>query len=160
MLPQINGVGTLTREPEARYTADGKATVSFGLAFNEKYKGAEGQQKENVTFIDCTVFGLLGEKVVVPYIHKGNKIYIVGKLKLDNWEKDGVKRSKHSVIINSIEMLGSKDDNAQNTTTYTSPSPTPQSQAYSQPAPQERPIQQGASPSVPETDITEDEIPF
>lgn len=159
MLPQINGIGTLTRQPEQRFAQSGSSIVNFGLAFNEKYKSADGQQKENVTFIDCTVFGKLGEKVIIPYINKGDKLYIIGKLRLEQWGKDGQKRSKHSITVESVELLGCKGDNQQNSNT---PAPQqsnpPQQEAPQNNTPQQS--QQGAYPTIPEIDMGEDEIPF
>jgi len=159
MLPIINGVGTLTREPEQRFTQGGKSIVSFSLAFNERFKDASGQQKENVTFIDCTVFGALGEKVVMPYVHRGDKLYIVGKLNLDQWtSQDGSKRSKHSVTVESMQMLGSKED-SQAQKEYVSPEA--QAKYYeNHPSNANQQNQQGTTPTVPEIDIGEDEIPF
>jgi len=116
MLPKIIGVGTFVRDPEIRYLANGKSVTTFSLAFNKKYKTSDGQQKEIVCFLECSTFGALGEKVVIPYLKKGSKTYIVGELKLDQWQdQNGGKRSKHTVVIESIEMLDSRSNNGQTT---------------------------------------------
>jgi len=174
MLPIINGVGTLTREPEQRFTQSGSSIVNFGLAFNERYKNKNGQQKESVTFIDCTVFGALGEKVVMPYIHKGSKIFVVGKLKLENWTaQDNSKRSKHSITIENLQMLDSKQDSQannqgqQNQNSYGNQQAQSSQCGYSQPQQQQgygqaqqphnpNQGQQRPPASVPEIDIEDD----
>ena len=158
MLPIISGAGTLTREPEQRFTQSGTSIVSFGLAFNEKYNDASGQRKENVTFIDCTVFGALGEKVVMPYVHKGSRILILGKLKLDSWTaQDGSKRSKHSVTVENLQMLDTRADTQQNNQSSNSYGSNMQ-QEHNQPPQYNAPQPQESS--VPEIDINSDEIPF
>ena len=106
---QVNGVVRLTKDPEQRYTSDGKSIVTFSVVSNEKYK-----ETETNCFIDCVVFGTLGEKVVMPYLKKASKIYMQGKLKQDTWQdKDGQKRSKHSISVESFEFLEPKVSQSQ-----------------------------------------------
>ena len=170
MLPIINGVGTLTREPELKYTSNGKPIVNFGLAFNDRYKDKSGQQKENVTFVDCTIFGALGEKVVIPYVNKGSKIYIVGKLVFQQWTaQDGTNRSKHVITVENLQMLDTKADSQGQAPQQQSQYAQPQGQGYSQPQPNQgqggygqpsNTTKSNSVPSVPEIDIDDDEIPF
>ena len=109
MLMQVNGVVRLTKDPEQRYTSDGKSIVTFSVVSNEKYK-----ETETNCFIDCVVFGTLGEKVVMPYLKKASKIYMQGKLKQDTWQdKDGQKRSKHTISVESFEFLEPKATQSQ-----------------------------------------------
>lgn len=103
---QINGIIRLASEPESKYTASGICIVSFSGVSGEKYK-----DKEDTCFIDCVVFGALGEKVVMKYLKKGSQVYIQGKLKQEKWTaQDGTNRSKHSVTVENLQMLGSKQD--------------------------------------------------
>ena len=113
MLPKVHGVVRLTRDVEIRYAQSGSAIGNFGVASSEKYKTATGEQKEKVTFIDVTAFGRLGE-ICNQYIRKGSKIYIEGKLGLDSWtDQQGQKRSKHTITLDTMEMLDSKSDGGQ-----------------------------------------------
>ncbi len=154
MLPQINGLGTLTREPEQKYTQGGASIVSFSLAFNEKFKKQDGTQSENVTFVECVVFGALGEKVVMPYVNKGDKIYISGKLKLNQWEdQNGNNRSKHLISINSIEMVGCKPQTQQSHQQQDN-----NSGQHKQPPQTKQYQNQQAVP--PQVDIYDEDIPF
>ena len=99
-------VGNLTRDPELSYTPANTAICKFGLATNHKWKDREGNQREEVCFVDCTLFGRGGE-VFKQYMSKGRPTLIEGRLKLDQWTTpEGVKRSKHVVIVENFTFLG------------------------------------------------------
>ena len=98
-------IGNVTRDIELRYLPDSKAVATTGLAITEKFKKQDGSMGENVLFIDLTFFGRSAE-VANQYLQKGSKVGISGKLKLDQWtDQQGTKRSKHSVTVESMEML-------------------------------------------------------
>lgn len=104
-------MGNLTRDPELRYTQSGSPVCSFGVAINERYKTKNGDAKEEVCFIDITVWGSAGENCN-KYLSKGSACLVEGKIKLDTWEHEGQKRSKHGIVANSVQFLdGKKDDN-------------------------------------------------
>ena len=154
MLPKINGVFRLSKDPEQRYTQSGSSIVSLSLVSSEKYK-----DKEDTCFIDAVVFGALGDKVVMTYLKKGSQINISGKLKQDSWtNNEGQKMSKHSVTIEGIELLGNKDK-TQTGTNHEAPAQG----HYSQPrqsTTQNHENESSGQSSFPEIDISEDEIPF
>ncbi len=166
-------VGNLTRDVEVRYTPGGTAIGNTGIAVNRKFKAATGEQKDETMFIDITFFGRTAE-IANQYLRKGSKVLVDGRLKLDQWTaQDGSKRSKHSVTVENLQMLGSRDENAQmGGNSYGGGQPqqqgasnygAPAQESYSQPsqsapaAPQSQP---DPTPSIPEIDISEDEIPF
>ena len=98
----------LTREPELRQTPAGKSVMQLGVAVNRKYKDLEGNEREEVTFIDVDVFGRTAE-VINQYCQKGSPLLIEGRLKLDSWENnDGEKRSKLKVILENFQFVGSR----------------------------------------------------
>lgn len=100
--------GNLTREPDLRQTAGGMAIMNFGVAVNERRKIPQTDQWEDYpNFIDCTMFGKRAESVA-KYISKGSKVAIEGKLRWNQWEKDGQKHSKLSVIVDEIEFMSRK----------------------------------------------------
>ena len=87
-------LGNLTRDPQLSYTPNQTAVVDFGLATNRKWKGQDGQMKEETCFVDCTSFGKQGE-VINKYMSKGKPIFVEGRLTFDSWTgQDGTKRSK------------------------------------------------------------------
>jgi len=158
--------GNLTRDIEIRYTQSGSAIGSTAIATSRKFKSATGEQKEEVLFVDITFFGRTAE-IANQYLRKGSKVLVDGRLKLDQWTaQDGSKRSKHTVTVENLQMLGSRDDAAPSGGGYGAPTgdysaPSGRNDSYSKPAapaaPQNAPE---PTPNIPEIDISEDEIPF
>jgi single-strand DNA-binding protein len=156
MYNKIILAGNLTRDVEVRYTQSGSAIGNTAIATSRKFKSATGEQKEEVLFVDLTFFGRTAE-IANQYLRKGSKVLVDGRLKLDQWTaQDGTKRSKHSVTVENLQMLGSKDE-AQGG--YNA---APAGDTYSQPAPSQHAAeaQQEQTSNIPEIDINEDEIPF
>lgn len=97
--------GNLTRDPELRATAGGTQVMSLGIAVNDRRKNPQtGEWEDCPNFVDCTVFGARAEKLA-PYLSKGARVAIEGKLRYSSWERDGQKRSKLEVIADEIEFL-------------------------------------------------------
>ena len=108
------GIGTLTRDPEIRYTPSGLSVSSFGIAINEKIKGADQKLVERADFFECTIFGKSAENFC-EYMAKGRKVAIQGKLRLDQWEDKTTKekRSKVFIIVDNWTMCDSKPQGQQ-----------------------------------------------
>lgn len=100
--------GNLTRDPELRYTPNGKAIAKFGIAVNRNWTTESGEKKEEVTFIDIDAFGRQAE-VISQYMKKGRPLLIEGRLKLDQWDdkQSGQKKSRLGVILESFSFLDS-----------------------------------------------------
>lgn len=99
--------GNLTRDPQVRFLPSEQAVANFGLAINRRFKGSDGQMKEEVTFIDVEAWGRTAE-LVGQYLTKGRACFVEGRLKLDSWDdKDGQKRSKLKVVADSVQFLDS-----------------------------------------------------
>ncbi len=103
-------LGNLTRDPQLRYLPNQTAVVDFGLAVNRKFRGSNGEEREDVLFIDCSAFGKPAE-IINQYCQKGRPIFIEGRLKLDTWDdkQTGAKRSKHAVVVENFQLLGGRD---------------------------------------------------
>jgi single-strand DNA-binding protein len=101
-------MGRLTRDPEVRYIPSGMAVSEIGLAVSDKRKNAKGEWVEETTFVDVTLWGRTAE-VVNEYLSKGSPIFIEGRLKLDQWESDGQKRSKLRVVGERFQFVGGKE---------------------------------------------------
>lgn len=169
-------VGNLTRDIELRYSQGGMAIANTAIATSRKFT-INGEKKEEVCFVDITFFARSAE-IANQYLRKGSKILVEGRLNFDQWvDQSGQKRSKHSVVVETMQMLDSKSDTQgasdyqpqqagyqqqggyqqqnyqQQPQSYQQPSNT-QQQAYSQSK------QMPSSNSVPVIDIDEDEIPF
>lgn len=108
-MPSFNKVilaGHLTRDPEEREA--GNSTVcEFGLAVNRKWKNRDGQQQEDVCFVDCNAWARTGE-AIQKYFGKGKPILVEGRLQLDQWQdkQTGANRSKIKVVVESFSFLG------------------------------------------------------
>ena len=100
--------GNLTRDPELRYTPNGKAIAKFGMAINRNWTTDTGEKKEEVTFVDIDSFGRQAE-VISQYLKKGRPVLIEGRLKLDQWDdkQSGQKRSRLGVVLESFSFLDS-----------------------------------------------------
>lgn len=99
-------IGNLTRDPELKYTPSNIAVVNFGLAVNRKWKDQDGTEKKETCFVECVAF-TNAANAINKYVHKGDPIFVEGRLHLDSWlSDDGTKRSKLKVIIQSVQFLG------------------------------------------------------
>jgi len=169
MFNKIILVGNLTRDVELRYAQSGTAIANTAIATSRKFT-ANGEKKEEVCFTDITFFGRSAE-VANQYLRKGSKILVEGRLNFEQWidKQSGQKRSKHSVIVETMQMLDSKPSNEDNNNSNYNNSQqaqsyqAPQQQSYNAPQQQQQPAQSRQMPSpdsVPVIDIDEDEIPF
>lgn len=108
MFNKVIMVGNLTRDVELRYLNTGSALATFGLASNRRYKKADGMQVDDTCFVDVTLFGRTAE-VANQYLRKGSKVLIEGRLNFETWtDQQGGKRSKHTIIAESMQMLDTK----------------------------------------------------
>ena len=103
-------LGRLTRDAEVQYTSTGMAIAKFAVAVNRSVKDGD-TWKDEASFFDCTMFGKRAE-VVAQYLTKGKQIGVSGSLKQDRWEKDGQNRSKVVVIVDDVQLLGGKREEA------------------------------------------------
>ena len=97
--------GHLTRDPEMRTLAPDRAVANFAIAINRRFKGTEGETKEEVTFVEVEAWGRTAE-VVGQYLTKGSPCYLEGRLKLDAWsDKDNQKRTRIKVVAETVQFL-------------------------------------------------------
>ena len=109
MFNKIIVVGNLTRDIELRYTNGGTALAKTAIGTTRKFT-ANGERKEEVCFVDITFFGRSAE-IANQYLRKGSKCLVEGRLMFEQWtDQAGQKRSKHSVTVESMQMLDSKND--------------------------------------------------
>ena len=167
MFNKVILVGNLTRDIELRYSQAGMAIANTAIATTRKFT-SNGEKKEEVCFVDITFFARSAE-VANQYLRRGSKILVEGRLNFDQWmDHNGQKKSKHSVVVETMQMLDSKGDNIENQEYGPNGTPLPKSdgqqqQSYQSPAQQsyQQPSQQmPKSDDVPAIDIDEDEIPF
>ena len=136
-LNQCNFIGRLGADPETRYMPNGDGVCSFRIAVGWKTK-----EKEGAEWVSITAFGKLSE-ICAQYLTKGSQVFVSGRMKTDEYEKDGIKRYSTKIVADRMQMLGGKSDRSES--------------APSQPKPQQRNAQ-GAQGGA--FDDMESDIPF
>lgn len=152
----INSVsisGNLTRDPELR-AAGQTPVLELGVAVNDRAKNQQtGEWEDRPNFVDCTVFGARAESLS-RFLRKGDKVTVHGKLRYSAWEKDGQKRSKLSVVVDELDFMTRKGENAPQTAQQ--PAYAPQ-QGYPQQVPAYAPT---APQTAPQPAVYDEDIPF
>jgi single-strand DNA-binding protein len=103
---QCTFIGNLTKDCASKTLPSGTSVTEFSIAINHRYKTAQGEQRDEVTFLEVSFFGKAGE-VIAQYFKKGDSILVVGRLKQENWseKESGAKRSKHKLIGETFTFL-------------------------------------------------------
>lgn len=180
MYNKVIMIGNLTRDIELKYLPSGSAIANGAIATSHKYKMQNGEQKEEVCFLDFSIFGKGGE-IFNQYVRKGSKVMLEGRLIFQQWKaQDGTNRSRHALQVSEFKFLDGKSDsqdmggnnynnqqqNSQPQQNYNAPQ-----QQYNQPAqqnynaPQQTQQQNSGTnnsyeQNIPTIDIDNDEIPF
>ncbi|MES2499584.1 MAG: single-stranded DNA-binding protein, partial [Pseudomonadota bacterium] len=93
-------VGSLGRDPEVKYMANGEAVANFSMATSENWKDKAGVKQEKTEWHNVVAYRKLAE-IIGEYLKKGSPVYIEGKLQTRKWEKDGVTRYSTEIIADS-----------------------------------------------------------
>lgn len=105
-------IGNLGKDPELRYTAGGKAVVSFSLATSERWKDQSGEKKESTTWHNIVAWGKQAE-VIKEYLRKGQSVYIEGRIENRSYDdKEGNKKYISEVVVQNFQFLTKRQDNA------------------------------------------------
>ena len=105
-------MGNLTRDPELRSTSTGNTVCAFTVAVNRGFKDQSGNQREEVSFFDCSAWNKLGE-TINQYAKKGTGVLISGRLEQRSWEDKatGQKRSRVEIVVEDFNFIGNSRDN-------------------------------------------------
>ena len=110
MFNKVIVLGFLSRDIELRYLPSGSAIAKSAIATSYKYKDSSGQQKDEVCFLDFNIFGRSAE-IANQYLRKGSKVLLEGRLALESWTAaDGTNKSKHTLKVDEMKMLDSKNN--------------------------------------------------
>ena len=111
-LNKVQLIGNCGRDPEIRYLPSGQAVASISVATTSKRKDKQsGENIESTEWHRVKFFGRLAE-IAGEYLKKGGQVYVEGKLRTDEYEKDGIKRYSTDIIADEMQMLGSKGGGA------------------------------------------------
>ena len=99
--------GNLTRDPELRATPNGAQVANFSIAVNRSYRGADGTQQDQVSYLECVAWGRLGE-TIAQYARKGTGMIVSGRLEQRSWEDktSGQKRSRTEIVLEDFAFAG------------------------------------------------------
>lgn len=136
-------VGNLGQDPEVKYTAGGAAVTTLSLATSESWKDKDtGQDQEKTEWHRVVLWRRLAE-IAGEYLKKGSKVYIEGQLQTRKWEQDGQTRYTTEVVGRDMQFLDSRGNtSSDNSSTY------------------EDVNQDIGSQNLPDSGITDDDIPF
>lgn len=127
-------VGRLGKEPEVRNLDNGAMVANFSIATSESYRDkTTGERKEVTEWHNIVLWRGLAE-IAQKYVHKGDLVYIEGKLRTRSWEKDGVTRYTTEVVADNMTMLGSKGGGNSSNDMGSRPAERASSESYSTPA--------------------------
>jgi len=109
-LNRVQLIGNLTRDPELRYTPQGTAVCTFGLATNRSWTTDSGEKKEEAEFHRIVSWNKLGE-LCSQLLSKGRKIYVEGRLSTKSWTgQDGAQRTTTEIVIDDMIILDPRRD--------------------------------------------------
>lgn len=112
---RITLIGNLGRDPETRYTPNGRMNVQFTMAVSRRYNDQSGQQQERTNWYRVTAWGNLAETAdrlaQSGYLAKGKQVYVEGRFEArDYQDQQGQTRTSLDVTANEIQLLGSRAD--------------------------------------------------
>lgn len=117
-------MGNLTRDVEMRTTASGQNVASFSLAVSRSWRGQDGQQQEQTSFINCVAWGKAGE-IIAQYTSKGSSLLVSGRLDQRSYEdKDGNKRQAVEVVVEDFNFTGGGRGDGGGNSSYNNSAPS------------------------------------
>lgn len=106
-LNQCQIIGRLGKDPVVKAMQSGNKVANFSMATDESYKDKDGNKVEKTEWHNIVAWGKLAE-IIEKWVHKGDLIFIQGKLQTRKWEKDGVTHYSTEVVADRMQMLGGK----------------------------------------------------
>lgn len=148
---RVELIGNLTRDPELRYTPNGAAVTTFGIATNRTYV-TEGEKKEEVDFHRLVAWNKLAE-LCSQLLKKGNRVFISGRLQTRTWEQEGQQKTVTEIVIEDMILLTPK------TGEYGVTASEDVSSVPVAPVEDVTPKEEKATPA-PKESVSDDDLPF
>jgi len=108
MINKVILIGNLGKDPEVRETGNGAKVANFSLATSETFKDKEGERVTRTEWHNIVLWIGLAE-IAEKFLHKGDQVYLEGKIETRSWEEGEVKKYRTEVIGNELRMLSGKD---------------------------------------------------
>ena len=108
-LNRVQLIGRLGRDPEARFTANGKKYATFTLAVNRTWKSATGEKQEATDWFLVNAWGKLAD-ICLSYLKKGRLVFVEGRLNSERWEDKGETHFRTTVVARSMQILDRKPE--------------------------------------------------
>lgn len=169
-LNKVQLIGNLTRDPELRYTPQGTAVCTIGIATNRSWVTDSGEKKEDADFHRLVAWNKLAE-LCSQLLTKGRKIYVEGRLSNRSWTgQDGVQKSITEIVINDMIILDNKREATETVSNEEIPELGDETKGIEAAKPKKS-VSEKAEPetkkesvkeakSEPSEDINPDDIPF
>jgi len=169
-LNKVQLIGNLTRDPELRYTPNGRGVCTFGIATNRSWTTDSGEKREEVEFHNIVAWGKLGE-LCSQFLAKGRKVYVEGRLATRSWTgQDGAQKQRTEIVIDDMLLLDNKGAGVSHTETPRESASESNSAEAEEPTASDEPVvakaskkkkeEEGAPVSANEQDVMPDDIPF
>lgn len=154
-------LGNLTRDPEMRYTPNGRAVTSFSVATNRRWTNREtNEQQEETEFHNIVAWGKLAE-ICNQILYKGRKVLVVGRLRTRNWEgQDGVKRYSTEIVADHISATGPPKTVSESSLEAGARAPEPESAEPKKKEEKSTPASKESTDSGKNEEIDLEDIPF
>lgn len=153
-LNRVELIGNLTRDPELRYTPQGTAVCSFGLATNRSWTTDSGEKKDEVEFHKIVAWNKLAE-LCSQLLTKGRKVFVEGRLSTRSWTgQDGANRTTTEIVINDMLILDSRREGEK------APEAEDKGGFPAEETPVEQPKKAVKKQEEAEEDVNPDDIPF
>lgn len=148
-------VGNLGKDPEVKYTPQGKPVAKFSLATSERYKDKDGQWQDRTEWHNIVLWERLAE-IAGEYLKKGGKVYIEGRIRTDSWDdkQTGQKKYMTNIIGSDLVLLGGRGEGAEHAGGSRAVSASA-GNSFDQSVPQAEP-----APAASGSPITDEDIPF
>lgn len=113
-------IGRVGKDPEVKHLDGGTAVANFSLATSEKYKNKSGEMVENTEWHNIVLWRQLAE-LTEKYVHKGDQLYLEGKITTRNYDKDGTKHYVTEIVADQMRFLSSKNASPQGESQQSAP---------------------------------------
>jgi single-strand DNA-binding protein len=148
-------LGTLGRDPEVRYVAANTVpVVRFSLATNERFKDDQGNWQDRTEWHTVVAWRRLAE-IIGQYVHKGDRLYVEGKLQTSSWEdqRTGEKKYRTEIVADDLVLIGGRREATGEAASARSAA-APAGESFDQRTPEQAEPAPGSAP------ITDSDIPF